>query len=60
MALSQIPETVRGTLEAFVETTKNAFSDDLRAIVLYGSWPGSADSTTRARNGSQLRSTPSR
>ena len=37
MALSQIPETVRGTLEAFVETTKNAFSDDLRAIVLYGS-----------------------
>ncbi|HXH39555.1 MAG TPA: nucleotidyltransferase domain-containing protein [Thermoanaerobaculia bacterium] len=37
MSLPETPEAVRKTLEAFVETTKSAFGDDLRAIVLYGS-----------------------
>jgi predicted nucleotidyltransferase len=32
-----MPEAVRGTLDAFVESVKQTFGDDLRAIVLYGS-----------------------
>jgi hypothetical protein len=32
-----MPETVRATLDAFVESAKNTFADDLRAVVLYGS-----------------------
>lgn len=32
-----LPDAVRTALDAFVATTKEAFEDDLRAIVLYGS-----------------------
>jgi len=32
-----MPDTVRATLDAFVESAKKTFADDLRAVVLYGS-----------------------
>ena len=37
MTVAEMPEAVRGTLAAFVESVKQTFADDLRAIVLYGS-----------------------
>ncbi|MEK6322846.1 MAG: nucleotidyltransferase domain-containing protein [Acidobacteriota bacterium] len=35
--LANLPENVRRALTDFVDSTRNAFSDDLRSIVLYGS-----------------------
>ena len=37
MPAAEMPEAVRGTLDAFVESAKSTFGDDLRAVVLYGS-----------------------
>lgn len=37
MTAAEIPETVRRTLDAFVESLKSTCGDDLRSVVLYGS-----------------------
>ena len=37
MPAAEMPETVRGALDSFVETAKSTFGDDLRSVVLYGS-----------------------
>jgi len=37
MSVAEMPEAVRGTLEAFVESARATFGDDLRSVVLYGS-----------------------
>ncbi|HSO73465.1 MAG TPA: nucleotidyltransferase domain-containing protein [Blastocatellia bacterium] len=35
--LANVPDNVRSSLNDFVESTRSAFADDLRSIVLYGS-----------------------
>jgi hypothetical protein len=37
MQLPELPDTIRTTLESFVQAVQSAFGDDLRSVVLYGS-----------------------